>query len=678
MPLPIHAGETLRLYGPDPEQSSVAVEIVTDVDQRLSALRFCLAALCDTNGDPVAPVELTLLSDGASATAAREVPATAVVRAFRSRPATRSSDPQDAQSALLRTLTGPDRTFGPLLYCRKRRVAFFARSPLNGEELIALGKEWIERLSPLASATLPIEWLCTDAATPGDANARLYGGAGGRIGEIDAHSLDQLILDQGGVVALAEAARESDPARRAALARAHACVDCAERQRCHPQGGGYAYAADRLALLSVTAAPLGVAPLGVWNLLEAARIIGAASPAALSDAGPEALRPFRVAGAEALERYGPARLLVGETDGRELLEIARLKLGLVAGALEQLDRAWSQIGRPHLAWNDETVRVSWGRPAAVPASAWGLAPILRKVGLHPACPAEPLEGAPVSFPPAFTAPGLLAPDVIEAARHFGTPRPAAMFVKSAKLEGDRLHVLVLVEELGVAWRLFSPADVFHIEGRGWQGVFAPQAERNPDDGEGLPFRGRITGAKDAIKPSAQLDGCACTWFPRFAEAVDLHALGVLALECLLSHDERRSAAWRDAFAQQRDEVRRVCEPLPQEQRDARVRTWLGERCEEDSPTAFWSRRNLLDERSARNAARLDAFPPALWHAILTWGLRMTTSEAGFSYCAVRSDTAPRADGLLLPLLELRGLLATLDDHLFGRSAPAAAVRAALK
>ena len=107
--------------------------------------------------------------------------------------------------------------------------------------------------------------------------------------------------------------------------------------------------------------------------------------------------------------------------------------------------------------------------------------------------------------------------------------------------------------------------------------------------------------------------------------------------------------------------------------------WIGERCEADAPAATWSRRNLLYRRADRDATRLDGLGAALWQAIVTFGVRLTTRIAGFRFFADRGNAAPRGEsGLLLPLVELRGLVALLDDQLFGRAAPAAAVREALK
>lgn len=679
--LPIRHGSCLRLFGPDPREAAVAVDILSDIDAPMTALRFCLGAACAADGSVVQPLEVVLVADATATVPHKQVPAAAVIRALRGLPAAGRALWAGSGFELLEALLGEARPTGPILYCRKRHRLFVARSPRTGAELRRVSAVVAEQIQEALGERLPPELVCWDASADEDAEARLYGGVGGRAGQCEIAPLDELILGQGQVAARAATLRESDPAAAAALDREHACVPCAERARCYPEGGGYAYAADRLTFIGVTEAPLVVLPLGEWRLSEAARIIGGVPPAELAEGErlPGPLRDYRRRQAERIEAFGPVRLLAGETDGRELLELARLKLGLVEQVLGQLDAAWRAVGRPHLCWNADTVRVTWRAPAATPAAGWGLQPLLRKIGLHPASDAQTLDGRPLCYPPGHSEPWLLPPEVVEAARYFGVPRPGTLFVQNVRGEGDELKVEVLLEDFGVPWRLFTTRDALHVTGEGWRAVLGPRAERNPDDGEGLPLSGRVSGAKEAFRAGAQLDGCACTWYPRFGEAVDLHALGVLALECLLSHDERNGAAWHQALAAEREELTRTCAALPPEQREELARRWIEQRCEEDTPTAMWSRRNLLYSRPDRNAARLDAFPPALWSAILSWGLRLVTAIAGFSFCPEPSAAAPRIhDGALLPLLELRGLLAMLDDHLFGRTAPAAAVREALK
>ena len=99
----------------------------------------------------------------------------------------------------------------------------------------------------------------------------------------------------------------------------------------------------------------------------------------------------------------------------------------------------------------------------------------------------------------------------------------------------------------------------------------------------------------------------------------------------------------------------------------------------DAPAALWSRRNLLYRRADRASVSLDGLPMSLWQAAVTLGLRMITTVAGFSFCPDRAVAPPCTSGeQLLPLLELRGLIALLDDLILGRQAPQARVREKLR
>jgi len=227
--------------------------------------------------------------------------------------------------------------------------------------------------------------------------------------------------------------------------------------------------------------------------------------------------------------------------------------------------------------------------------------------------------------------------------------------------------------------LFCLGDAILVSGGGWRAVLSPMGQRDPDDGDGLPFSGRMIGQVDSLAKGDQIEGVECRWYPRFGEAVDLHAVGMLFFEALLSHDERTIHSFREQMASEIAELTTVCFSLPPEQRDAHARNWVTERCEADAPAAIWTRRNLLYKRDDRNATRLDAFPASLWQEIMTLGLRMTTCIPGFSYCQDRDCDSPRmGPGLLTPLIELRGLTALLDDQLFGRTTPGGAVREAVR
>ena len=131
------------------------------------------------------------------------------------------------------------------------------------------------------------------------------------------------------------------------------------------------------------------------------------------------------------------------------------------------------------------------------------------------------------YPPAFSDPSLLPPRAADAARYFDEPRTATVFVKTSRAEGEKRRVHVLLEELGIPWELFCPSDAVHVAGNGWRAVLAPAAERNADDGEGLPFSGLASGEVAALKRGQQIEGAQCRWYARFGEAVDLYAIGML-------------------------------------------------------------------------------------------------------------------------------------------------------
>jgi hypothetical protein len=425
-----------------------------------------------------------------------------------------------------------------------------------------------------------------------------------------------------------------------------------------------------------------VRPLGEWRWREAAQVLGGRTAgetlgAAPGDAGE--LDRWRQRRAAAYDAHGAARFMTGEGDGRELVEAARLKLALLADVLAQLDAAWRDLARPHLCWNDDTVRAAWLAPGGNAPAAWGLRPLLRKVGWQPVWPLETCDNRPQSYPPVFSDPGLLPREADEAARYWDESRTAQVFVKKNAGGSSQASVVVLVEKLGIPWELFQPGDTLHLYGKGWRGVMTPLATRDPNDGEGLPFAGRVTGATDKLKVGEELAGVEVRWYARFGEAVDLHALGQILLETLLHTDQRPIDDFRRALQSERTEVTAAAMKLPLEQRAGFLQTWISDRAESDAPAAIWSRRNVFYRREHRNSTTLDAFPATLWSAVVGLVARMITFIPGFSFCDSRTAGAPRtADGALLPLLELRGLTALLEDHLLGRSGPEKAIRAAFE
>ncbi|MFQ5807811.1 MAG: hypothetical protein ACE5I3_15295, partial [Phycisphaerae bacterium] len=528
VPLPIRHGDMLRVLGPKSEEAAVAVDPLVKLDQSLTVVQSFVAGLCDADGQLVQPVELAMVVDPATVVPNKQVPTAAVLKMFAALPELHTALPALPGFNVLRDVIVEPRRVGPLLYCRKRHCIFAARSPNTAELLRVVPADQAERPSDDAAASdLPIELLSWDGPTDGDRAPAIYGGGGGTNASGTIASLEQLLLDQGKVVAAAAELKRRDPVAGARLAAEHTCIECPERPRCYPKDDGHAYAADRLVAISAVEAPLVFSPLGEWRLDDASRMVGGLSPSeclARQTRNDNEFEAWRAARGRAIESAGPSRLLAGERDGRELIEVARLKLGLIAGLLAQLNACWQATGRPHLCWNAETVRVAWRWPAATPATCWGFQPLLRKVGLQPNALVETPDGRPLPYPPAFSDPALLPPQTIDAARYFNEPRTATVFVKKPQT-GDGTGLQVLLEQLNIPWELFCTSDTMHVAGEGWRAVLAPAAERNPDDGEGQPFAGRVTGKVASLKKGVQIDHAQCCWYPRFNEAVDLHAVG---------------------------------------------------------------------------------------------------------------------------------------------------------
>jgi len=672
----------LCVLGPPPQEAAVAVEPLVKLDEPVGVVQAFVGGLCDGEGRLIEPVEVLLLLDPAAAAPNDVIPHSAWLRTYARLGAVHARLARPPGGDLIRRALGALPNAGPLLYCRKRHAVFAARSPHTGETLTRVSVAPDAAGSDAGRNGVPVEWLVWDGPAEGRSVA-VYSGRGGESAVGSAVSFEQMILDQGQVVRLAAQLAQSDPGKHQRLSAEHTCCRCRERERCYPAGGGYAFAADRLVVVHAAASPPVVLPLGEWRLAEAAAVVGGAAPRALCERGAGSATAFdawRRERAEAFEAAGPRLMLLGEAGGRALAEIARLKLALIADALAQLDSVWQTTERPHLCWNEQTIRVTWDPPGQAPASAWGFRALLRKVGLHPGCDVEVEGGPPLAYPPAFSRADLLPPEVRDAARWFGTVRGVNVYVKSVQAgAGDGSRVQVLLEDLGIARELFCTADAIRVRGEGWEAMLAPAAEQHPDDGAGLGVLGVVKGGTGPFKAKETLAGCECRWYPRFGEAVDLHALGMLLFETLLANDDRDAASCRAAIAAEREDLMRVCRTVPVEQREAQAAHWIAGRCESDAPGAFWSRRNLMYDRKARLAAVPDGLPPELWKAVVTFGLRLICAVAGFGCCPDRAAAAPRTvSGHLLPLLELRGLVALLDDVIFGRMAPVEELRAALR
>lgn len=647
--LPERGPRGVCILGPRPEDAATAVFPFQDVGSPIGPLQALLGGACADSGGLIEPLELWTVIDP-QRLSNQPIPAEAVWRSFCEFRATMAGS-DDVCDRMIPS----GRISGLTLYCRRRHRAFEARA-IDGSAIVA-------DATPFVSS----------------AAGRRYGPKANGSSAEDALLPDQLIVDQGEFARRYAEIYAHDPLGKQAAEDSHLCCTCPEQQRCYPTDGGYAFALDRLVPLSIGAEAVYVAPHGPWSLAEAAAIAGGARPTALasdSAAKSDAHQQWRRAHAAEIEAAAPLRLLAGETDGRELVEAARVKLALVAGLLRRLHSVWRHAARPHLCWNADAVRVRWRPPGALPGAAWGLTPLLRFAGVQPAAPFETFDRAPTSYPPHFSDATLLPPEIAGAVRNFDTPRKATVFVKRAKAGGDGVEASLLLESLHLPWEGFCSTDTLHVRGAGWLAVVQPAPARDKNDGEGLPFTGRVTGKLAAFKSGEQFDGCECRWYPRFGQAVDLHAVGMLLFETLLATDERPPAVYRSALLREREELIAGCSDVPVEQRDAAAREWIGQRALIDAPAAAWSRRNLLFRADDRGQTVPDGFPATLWLAIVAFGARMITALDGFSLCPNRAAAAPHlAGGTLLPLIELEGLIALLDDELFGRSAPGREVEA---
>src|SRR3989304_5660154 len=79
-----------------------------------------------------------------------------------------------------------------------------------------------------------------------------------------------------------------------------------------------------------------------------------------------------------------------------------------------------------------------------------------------------------------------------------------------------------------------------------------------EGGGGLPFVGLATGNVGKIKDGEQIHEFSYVWRPRFGEACDLYAVGMLLFESLLSHDERPLDRLRQAILTDLEELTGAC------------------------------------------------------------------------------------------------------------------------
>lgn len=663
--LPTDYGRLVSLLGPPPEESATAVEPLVPVEPPLGIVQPVMAALTSAAGEIIAPLEILLVGDSTSRPVGAAVPPAALIQSLRSLAKHWQRTSARPEEDLLRTAFLPPPALGPLFYCRKRHVLFEARSPQTALPLRATPPA--EAPPGAAGDAPPHELLVWDGPLP-ERPPVIYGPRAGvcELGKV--RSFEQMIADQGQVVRLAPRLAEQDPQAHRRLLTRHTCCTCPEQHRCYPtEEGQYAFAGDRLVVVHAAETPLMLWPLGLWRLDEAARLLGGQPAAEVLESAQNShgFEKWRRDQTASLTR-GPRLLKESEAGAQVLLEVLRLKLGLIEHVLAQLDD-WDQAtGRPHLCWNAETVRVGWRAAGQRGAWGWGMYGLLRKVGLQPLFKRGDAD-AGTPYPPAFAEPSYLPAEVVEAQRNFGGERPAQVFVKEAGKPGDGGRpVRLLLEDIGVPRQLFRPADVVLVRGEGWSGELAPAAEHDPNDGEGLAVHGTARGQIEALRNGETLTSCMCTWYPAFGPAVDLFAIGMLLAETLLCTDERPPHRLRETLATEREALLAALANVPVEQRAAQAAAWVARRSEADTPAAVWSRRNVLYRRAERAAVSLDDFPAALWQAIMLFLWRLVAMTPGFGYCADRAQEGPRLGGALLPLLELRGLIALLDDRLFNR------------
>ena len=683
LPLPIPLGSVVRILGPEPAQAATAVHPLVKLDEPLGAIQAFIAGACTPDGELIQPMEIMLI-DPEAYPDCDPIPLSALFSQLNGLTEIYSKLPAASGTEILRDALGAVIPLGPLMYCRKRHMVFVARSPDTLKPLTGLpaSAEAADGAAVEGDSKINRGLLAWDGPAGAGQDARIYGGRGGQCDDGKVESLEQLVRDQGVVATRAADIVRRDPLLFAELEREHACCTRDQRELAKLSSGGYDFVLERLAVISTAETRVLPLPLGEFTLAEAARIIGRARPTDVIPTGAEtdnAFEAWRQARCARIESSGPMRLLTGESDGRDLVEVCRLKLGLIEQAFTRLAETWAATGHPHLCWNDQSIRVQWRAPSAAPAACWGFHSILRKIGLQPKTSVRNHADETITYPPVFSADSLLPPEAVEASRYFGRAAKGGVFVKKSTPEGKGAAALhILLEDTGIPRRLFHLSDVLHVEGSGWRAELAPAAEHNPDDGEGLPFIGKATGNIALLANDESIENCPYVWYPRFGEAVDLHALGMLLFETLLANDERVADRLRETFSAERQELHNACLAVEEEQRNHEALAWVAGRCESDAPAAVWSRRNVISLRDDRAAVRLDAFPPLLWQSLITLGFRMITAIPGFSFCPSRDYDVPRTQGgLVVPLLELRGQIAMFDDIIFGRAASVHNLRTAV-
>ncbi len=600
--LPVEHGDSFAMIGPAPAEAALAVDpfLTLDIGRRT---RTILGAMPAGAGAITQLVEFSTLPEHARGASTDPL---ALEPAQTDQPDDTLSPP--AAAAPIQTvtlLTRRQRELPVLAYCRKRNGLIAARAA-NG-------------------ALLP--------AT---------------------RDHDHLIESQRAFLAATSPVLDQAP---------HLCVRCEERTRCYPADDGYAYAADRLLLVNAQTRLDAVRPLGEWQLTEAADWIAGRAPEDIHDERLGPLNGWRTARWRELARAAPRLLLVGEPYGRDLVEILRLKLRLVVGALVELEHDWSRSGRPLLRWNDDSIRVVLTATGSLPAFAWGATPLLRAPATDDRY-AEQAADRVWPYPKCSTEDWPYPAEVAEAARLIGQTRSCQLVVKSTRAGSSSPGAACLLEDFGVPHAWISAADRFVVEGEEWSAVLTPSGAHDPADGAGIAGLVRLPRPAKTGDVLGPLRG---RWYPGFGQGTDVAALGALLLDALVSNDAHPPAPRRHMLERELAELTTKCRAVDSGHAGNQAQAWLSQRGVDDAPANLWSRRALLYRAAERDRARLEDFPPALWLAALSVAVRMATFIPGWSYCSNRAAEAPRMGGASLPRLELEGLIASCDDVIFRRT-----------
>ena len=262
VPLPTRFGDVLRLLGPPPKEAPTAVDPLVKLDQPLGLLQAFVGGLCRPDGQLRQPVEVLLVLDPALNPPHDVIPITALLKTYRQLPDLYVRLPNPVGYELVPELFGSTDHLGPLLYCRKRHGLFVARSPNTAEPLTNVSIKDVPDGTDEGSDNIPVELLVWDGPPEKDSAASIYSGRDGTSPLGPVQSFEQLILDQGQVVARAVELCKSDSAAYHRLAGEHLCCTCSERERCYPGKDGYAFSADRLSVVHASENQLLPLPLG--------------------------------------------------------------------------------------------------------------------------------------------------------------------------------------------------------------------------------------------------------------------------------------------------------------------------------------------------------------------------------------------------------------------------------